>query len=70
MPNRWKRWSCEFCSEMFSSEWAKISHSSNQHSDLNDIINLIQNDITNNGTLTDLIQYYDPSSMEIILPKT
>ena len=70
MPNRWKRWSYEFCSETFPSEWAKISHSSNQHSDLNGIIDLIQNDIRNDGALTDLTQYYDPSTMEIILPQT
>ena len=58
MPKRWKLWSCEFCSETFSSEWAKINHSSKQHSDLNDIINLIQRDVSNNSTLTDLTQYY------------
>ena len=58
--SRWTIWSCEFCSETFPSEWAKVSHSSEQHSDLNDIINLIQVDQRNTGALTDLLQYYDP----------
>ena len=60
--------SCDFCTEVFSSEWAQISHTSRQHSDLNEIISLIQADTSRNGALTDLLQYYDPSSMDIIMP--
>ena len=70
MPNRWQTWSCEFCSEIFSSEWAKISHSSIEHSDLNNIVSLIQADESNNGPLTDSLQYFDPSAMDIIMPQT
>ena len=61
-------WACCFCSETFSSEWLQISHSTNQHSDLNEIISLIQIDLSNNGSLTDLTQYYDPTVMDIIMP--
>ena len=63
-----KIWSCDFCSEIFPSEWSKISHSTNQHSDLNEIVSIIQLDQRNNGALTDLTQYYDPTLMAIILP--
>ena len=65
--SRRRIWSCDFCSEVFSSEWAKISHSSRQHADLNEIISLIQVDTSRNGALTDLLQYYDPSTMDIIM---
>ena len=68
MPRRKSRWPCEFCSEIFPTEWAKIGHSSNQHMDLNDIISLIQIDQTNDGALTDLTQYFDLSCMDIIMP--
>ena len=37
--------------------------------DLNDIFNLIQVDIKNDGVLTDLTKYYDPILMDIILPQ-
>ena len=70
MPRRRRVWPCDFCPEIFSSEWEQISHSSSQHSDLNEIIALLQMDLSNNGALTDLLQYYDPSTMDIILPQT
>lgn len=72
MPRRtskWTTWPCEFCSESFPTEWAKIGHSSMQHMDLNDIISLIQIDQANDGALTDLTQYFDPSCMDIIIPQ-
>ena len=40
-----------------------------QHMDLNDIISLIQIDEANDGALTDLTQYFDPSCMDIIMPQ-
>ena len=58
--------------EGYRSEWwtlAVVSHSSSEHSDLNEIINLIQVDMSRDGALTDLLQYYDPISMDIILPQ-
>ena len=67
MP-KWTIWSCDFCSETFASEWSQISHSSNQHSDLNEIILLMQVDSSSNGALTDLTQYYDSTLMDIIMP--
>ena len=67
MPRR-RIWSCDFCTALFSSEWTQISHTSRQHSDLNEIISLIQADARRNGALTDLLQYYDPSTMDIIMP--
>ena len=66
MPRR--IWPCGFCSETFASEWEQINHSSRNHSDLNQIISLIQVDRSNVGVLTDLTQYYDPTLMDIILP--
>ena len=58
--------------EGYGSDWwtlAVVSHSSTEHSDLNEIINLIQVDMGKDGALTDLLQYYDPISMDIILPQ-
>ena len=72
MPRRGSRlkcWPCDFCSESFPSEWAKISHSSNDHQDLNDIFSLILEDQKNDGALTDLTQFYDPSSLDIKQPQ-
>ena len=67
--SRVKNWPCEFCSEIFSSEWAKIHHSSNEHKDLNEIFSLMLEDQKEDGALTDLTQYFDPSSLDIIKPQ-
>ena len=59
---------CEFCSAVFSTEWSKIAHSTSQHSDLNAIVTSIQADMDNEHFLEDVTQFYDPTSMDIILP--
>ena len=59
---------CEFCSAVFSTEWSKIAHSTSQHGDLNAIVTSIQADIDNDGALIDVTQFYDPTSMDVILP--
>ena len=33
---------CEFCSSVFETEWAKIGHLTNEHSDLNAIVTTMQ----------------------------
>ena len=60
---------CEFCSSVFDTEWSKIAHSTTQHSDLNAIVTSMQSEMENGGTLVDLTQFYDPITMDIILPK-
>ena len=59
---------CEFCSSVFSTEWSKIAHSTSQHSDLNGIVTSIQVDMNSGDILVDLTQFYDPNTMDIILP--
>ena len=59
---------CEFCSAVFSTEWSKIALSASQHSDLNAIVTSIQADMDNGDFLEDVTQFYDPTSMDIILP--
>ena len=54
MPRR--KFNCEFCSSVFDTEWAKIGHSTTEHSDLNAIVTTIRTDIENGGRLTDLTQ--------------
>ena len=55
MPRR--KFYCEFCSSVFDTEWAKIGHSTTEHSDLNAIVTTIQTDIENGGRLTNLTQW-------------
>ena len=57
------------CSSVFDTEWAKIAHSTTQHSDLNAAFTSIQSDMQNGGSLVDLTQFFDPISMDIVLPK-
>ena len=59
MPKRKNQGSfnCEFCSSVFENEWAKISHSTIEHSDLNAIVTTIQIDKENGGRLHNLTQW-------------
>ena len=46
----------ELCFEVFSTEWAMISHSTLEHGDLHEIYSLISKDISKGWVLTDIQQ--------------
>ena len=50
------QWNCDFCSQVFQSEWPMIAHSTFEHGDANKIIDII---CPNNDTIPSFDLTYD-----------